>query len=61
MLMRTSNGVVFIKDWSPARMGHAYMPKQENYSNSAHAERLQTALLKEAGYDRRTGPRRLPG
>lgn len=59
MLMRTSNGVIFVKDWSPARMGNAYMPKQENYNNSVHAERLQTALLREAGYLRRVGPRRL--
>lgn len=45
-----SNGrriVKFHKDWHPAMMGKAYMPRQKNYVDSTSMERLQRALLRK--------------
>ncbi len=45
-----SNGqriVKFKKDWHPAMMGKAYTPRQRNYVDGIHMERLQKALLRK--------------
>lgn len=43
-----SNGQRIVKikrDWHPSMMGKAYMPRQKNYVEGVHMERLQRALL----------------
>lgn len=43
-----SNGqriVKFKKDWHPSMMGKGYLPRQKNYVEGVHMERLQRALL----------------
>lgn len=50
VIEHTSNGqriVKFKKDWHPAMMCKAYMPRQKNYVDSRSMERLQTALLRK--------------
>jgi hypothetical protein len=45
-----SNGttrVVLKKDWHVGRMGTAYVPKQRNYVDGCHMEKLQKALLRK--------------
>lgn len=51
----TSNGrtiVRLIRDWNPTRIGRAYTPKPQMYDHQRDLTRLQTVLLKEAGYVR---------
>lgn len=46
----TSNGRTVVRlhrDWSPARIGRAYVPRPQMYDHSRDHVRLQTALLKE--------------
>jgi hypothetical protein len=50
IIEHTSNGqriVKFKKDWHPAMMCKAYTPRQRNYVDTPHMERLQTALLRK--------------
>lgn len=45
-----SNGqriVKFKKDWHPSMMCKAYMPRQKNYVDGLHMQRLQVALLRK--------------
>jgi hypothetical protein len=50
VIEHTSNGqriVKLRKDWHPSMMSKAYQPRQKNYVDGIHMQRLQTALLRK--------------